>query len=113
MTCGSLEYYNKSTDRITTKTDSILERTERIFFNVTTSDDPIIRQLSMENRGTVFATDVILAHLMACTRSVAPWDIIVTKVGSKIFFDKRDGSNFGNFVNKFSKFNFSIQIISL
>lgn len=98
MSCGTLEFYNKATDRVTSMTDTILERTDRIFFNVTTSDDPIIRQLSMENRGTVFATDVILAHLMSCTKSVLPWDIIVTKVGSKIFFDKRDGSNFGNFI---------------
>lgn len=97
MSCGTLEFYNKATDRVTSMTDTILERTDRIFFNVTTSDDPIIRQLSMENRGTVFATDVILAHLMSCTKSVLPWDIIVTKVGSKIFFDKRDGSNFDYF----------------
>ena len=46
MSCGSLEYYNKGFDRITTKSDSILERTDRIFFNVTTSDDPVIRYVS-------------------------------------------------------------------
>lgn len=49
----------------------------------------------MEEEGNVFATDVILAHLMTAPRSVYPWDIIVTKVGSKLFFDKRDGSQFG------------------
>jgi len=31
---------------------------------------------------------------MVCTRSVYPWDVIVTKTGSKLFFDKRDGSTF-------------------
>jgi len=71
-----------------------LERTDRTFFNVTTSDDPIIRSLSMDGPGTVFATDAILSHLMACTRSVAPWDVLVQKAGSKLFFDKREGSNF-------------------
>jgi len=91
---GLLEYYNKSSDLITTKNDTLLERTDRTFFNVTTSDDPIIRQLGMDGPGNVFATDAILSHLMACTRSVAPWDILVQKVGSKLFFDKREGSNF-------------------
>jgi len=91
---GTLEYYNPIYDRITTKSDTILERTDRAFFNVTTSDDPIIRQLSMEGAGTVFATDAILTHLMSTTRSVYPWDIVVQRVGSKLFFDKRDGAFF-------------------
>jgi hypothetical protein len=51
----------------------------------------------MDSEGTaIFATDTILAHLMTCTRSVNPWDIVVTKAGSKLFFDKRDNSTFGN-----------------
>ena len=45
----------------------------------------------------MFATDIILATLMSCTRSVYSWDIIVQKVGNKLFFDKRDESDFGNF----------------
>jgi translation initiation factor 3 subunit D len=93
--CGTLEYYNKTFDLTSTKTDTLLERTERTYFNVTTSDDPIIRQLSMEDRANVFATDAILAQIMATTRSVLPWDILVHKAGSKLFFDKREGSNFG------------------
>lgn len=32
---------------------------------------------------------------MSCTRSVYSWDIIVQRVGSKLFFDKRDNSDFG------------------
>lgn len=43
----------------------------------------------------MFATDAILATLMSCTRSVYSWDIIVQRVGSKLFFDKRDNSDFG------------------
>ncbi len=30
---------------------------------------------------------------MTCTRSVYSWDIIATRIGDKIFFDKRDGSS--------------------
>jgi len=88
MSCGFLEYYNPESDKTLSKNEKPLQRTERTFFNVTTSDDPIIRQLSSDNRGTIFATDNILAHLMVCTRSIYPWDIIVHKTGSKIFFDK-------------------------
>lgn len=43
----------------------------------------------------MFATDAILATLMSCTRSVYSWDIVVQRVGSKLFFDKRDNSDFG------------------
>lgn len=45
----------------------------------------------------MFATDAILATLMCCTRSVNSWDIIVQRVGNKLFFDKRDNSDFGEF----------------
>jgi len=92
--CGNLGYYNQSYDLISSRTEKTLERTSKTFFNVTTSDDPIIRQFSMDGPGTVFATDSILAHLMACPRSGNSWDILVTKVGSKLFFDKRDNSSF-------------------
>ncbi len=46
----------------------------------------------------MFATDAILATLMCCTRSVNSWDIIVQRVGNKLFFDKRDNSDFGKHV---------------
>jgi translation initiation factor 3 subunit D len=62
---------------------------------VTTTDDPIIRELTMSGAGTVFATDAILAALMACQRSVYSWDIVIQRVGTKTFLDKRDNSQFG------------------
>lgn len=42
----------------------------------------------------MFATDAILATLMVCTRSGNSWDIVVQRVGDKLFFDKRDDSDF-------------------
>lgn len=45
-----------------------------------------------ESKVRVFATDTILTTLMCATRSVYSWDIIVTRVGDKVFFDKRDQS---------------------
>ncbi|CAC5416804.1 EIF3D [Mytilus coruscus] len=91
--CGKMEYYDKVYDRVTTKNEKKLKRIDRIFHKVTTTDDPIIRQLA-KTKGNVFATDAILATLMCCTRSTYSWDIIVQRVGKKLFFDKRDDSEF-------------------
>ncbi|XP_041363461.1 eukaryotic translation initiation factor 3 subunit D-like [Gigantopelta aegis] len=91
--CGAMEYYDKKYDRVTTKNEKKLKRINRIFHKVTTTDDPIIRQLA-KTQGNVFATDAILATLMCCTRSTYSWDVIVQRVGNKLFFDKRDDSEF-------------------
>lgn len=89
---GSLEMYDKAYDRINSKSEKSLQRTDRAFYSVTTSDDPIIAEYAKEDAATVFGTDAILTHLMAATRSVYSWDIVVEKRGSKLFFDKREGS---------------------
>lgn len=94
--CGSLEHYDRTYDRLNTKTSintSRLKRINRVYHKVTTTDDPVIRSLA-KSEGNVFATDSIISTLMCCSRSVYPWDIVVSKVGNKIFMDKRDGSNF-------------------
>ncbi|KAK8478530.1 hypothetical protein V6N13_132411 [Hibiscus sabdariffa] len=93
LICGALEYYDRSFDRITPKNERRLERFKnRNFFKVTTTDDPVIRRLANEDKDTVFATDTILATLMCAPRSVYSWDIVIQRVGNKLFFDKRDGS---------------------
>lgn len=91
--CGTLEPYDRSYDRVTPKNERRLERFKnRNFFKVTTTDDPVIRRLANEDKATVFATDAILSTLMCAPRSVYSWDIVVQRVGNKLFFDKRDGS---------------------
>lgn len=92
--CGSLEYYDKTYDRITAVNPKLLERIERTFFKVTTTDDSMIRNLSMKNEANVFGIDSIISLLMACPRSVYSWDVVVQRVGSKLFFDKRENSQF-------------------
>ncbi|KAK4583675.1 hypothetical protein RGQ29_021698 [Quercus rubra] len=93
LLCGALEFYDRSFDRITPKNERRLERFKnRNFFKVTTTDDPVIRRLANEDKATVFATDTILSTLMCAPRSVYSWDIVVQRVGNKLFFDKRDGS---------------------
>nr|XP_027201269.1 eukaryotic translation initiation factor 3 subunit D-like isoform X2 [Dermatophagoides pteronyssinus] len=92
-TAGSMEYYDKTYDRINSKMEKPLQRINRIFHKVTTTDDPIIRKLS-KIEGNVYATDAIIATLMCATRSVNSWDIIVQRFKDKLFFDKRDDSDF-------------------
>ncbi|XP_043472318.1 eukaryotic translation initiation factor 3 subunit D [Leptopilina heterotoma] len=93
LCCGSLEYYDKSYDRVNVKNEKPLQRIDRIFHTVTTTDDPVIRKLS-KTEGTVYATDAILATIMCCTRSNYSWDIVIEKIGDKLFFDKRDNTEF-------------------
>lgn len=93
LLCGALEFYDRSYDRLTPKNERRLERFKnRNFFKVTTTDDPVIRRLANEDKATVFATDSILSTLMCAPRSVYSWDIVIQRVGNKLFFDKRDGS---------------------
>jgi translation initiation factor 3 subunit D len=93
LLCGALEFYDRSFDRTSPKNERRLERFKnRNFFKVTTTDDPVIRRLANEDKATVFATDTILSTLMCAPRSVYSWDIVVQRVGNKLFFDKRDGS---------------------
>ncbi|KAK9268647.1 hypothetical protein L1049_000404 [Liquidambar formosana] len=93
LLCGGLEFYDRTYDRVTPKNERRLERFKnRNFFKVTTTDDPVIRRLANEDKATVFATDSILSTLMCAPRSVYSWDIVIQRVGNKLFFDKRDGS---------------------
>lgn len=78
--CGSLEYYDKTYDRVNVKNERPLQRVDRIFHTVTTTDDPVIRQLS-KTVGNVYATDAILATIMCSTRSNYSWDIVIEKIG--------------------------------
>lgn len=93
ITCGTLEYYDKIYDRVNVKNEKPLQKVDRIVHTVTTTDDPVVRRLS-KTVGNVFATDAILATIMCCTRSNYSWDIVIEKIGDKIFMDKRDNTEF-------------------
>ncbi|KAI7979442.1 Eukaryotic translation initiation factor 3 subunit D [Camellia lanceoleosa] len=65
LLCGSLEFYDRSFDRITPKNARPVEWFKnRHFFKGTTTDDPIIRRLANVDKATVFATDSTLSTLM-------------------------------------------------
>jgi len=98
LTCGSLQYYDKSFDRVNLKQTKVLEKNPKLVFHtVTTTEDPNIRQLISKTKGekaTVFGTDAILSKIMCCQRSSYSWDVVIDKLGDKVFFDKRENSEF-------------------
>ena len=90
---GFLYYYDRSFDKQPVKTaERKLTALDRAAYNVTTSSDPVIQELADKDEATIFATDSVLSMLMCATRSVYPWDIVITRQGNKIFLDKRDNA---------------------
>ena len=81
--CGHLEYVDSKYENLTVAKKKNLERIDnRIFFNVTTTDDENIEEFAHAGKGNVFATDMLMSHLMASARSVRPWDMIIQRVGT-------------------------------
>jgi translation initiation factor 3 subunit D len=95
--CGFLDHYNDAYDKVTARQPQPLKRIDtKEFYPVSTTDDPVLEKLAVDGVGKgihkIFVTDTILAHLMTCTRSVQPWDVVIEKTGDAIFLDKRDNS---------------------
>lgn len=92
---GHLDQYDETYDKLTTKSAKPLKHIDnKIFYGVTTSEDPVLERFAAEELGDIFATDAILSQLMAAPRSVFSWDIIIQKVNGMVFLDKREGSTF-------------------
>jgi translation initiation factor 3 subunit D len=95
VTCGHVDQYDDSYDKLTTRSASKLRKNDnKIFYYYTSKDDPILEKFAVEGQGNIFATDSIIAQLMAAPRSVYSWDIVVQKLNGIVFLDKRDDSNF-------------------
>ncbi|BGP05072.1 Eukaryotic translation initiation factor 3 subunit D [Rhodotorula toruloides] len=91
---GFLYEYDRTYDRVNTKNEKPLQNVDRVRYNPTTSDDPVMQELAAKDRGRVFVTDNILSMLMCAQRSVYPWDMVLTREGDKLFIDKREGGPF-------------------
>lgn len=93
--CGKLEEYNDEYDRVRARGAKKLQPSRDVlyFSHVPTRDDPVLERAAREGQASVFATDVVLAQLMAAPRSVLPWDLLVTYENGQIFLDKRPGNN--------------------
>lgn len=93
--CGQLDHYDESYDKTTSKNAAPLKRFDnKIFYTVTTAEDPILEKFAVEGVGDIFATDTILAQIMAAPRSVYSWDLVIQKTEGIIYIDKRDDSPF-------------------
>lgn len=91
---GSLQYYDRAFDKTSTKMERGLAVIDRVHYNPTTTEDPVMQELAGKNAAQIFATDNILSMLMCAPRTVYPWDILVTKTNGQLFFDKREGGPF-------------------
>lgn len=94
---GSVKYFNKSFDRLTTKSSkpvNIEDVTIPAYLSL--SDDPVIKDLAAKVGGTVvFMTDSVAALLMASPRTVIPWDLLTTRISpNAVIIDQGVGSNF-------------------
>lgn len=89
---GSLSYYDKAFDKITTRSETnLLTTPEKVFFNPTACDDPTLLGFAGDLEGqVVVATDTALAALMTCLKSVYSFDLIVTKKDKLLSIDKRE-----------------------
>lgn len=93
--CGHLDQYDEAFDKLTSKISRPLRRVEnKVFYSVNTTDDPILERFAIDRVGNVFATDSIIAQLMAAPRSVYSWDIVIEKIDGLIYLDKRENSPF-------------------
>ena len=92
---GHLDQYDETYDKVSARLPKNLKRVEnKVFHGVTTTEDPVLEKYAVDGVGNVFATDQILAHLIAAPRSVYSWDIVIQKVDGTLFFDKRPDSQF-------------------
>ena len=79
---GQLEYYDKSYDRLTPKTDKALKKTSRAFRSVTTSDDPVIRPVP------VLTCMCLLGLCCIAARAARPhtWPILLQCAAAYVYF---------------------------
>ncbi|KAJ2759845.1 hypothetical protein IWQ56_005633, partial [Coemansia nantahalensis] len=89
---GKVGVYDHVFDRVSTKLERPLRAAGAVRYNVTASEDPVLAKVSeADDEVKVFATDSVLATLMAATVSASAWDVVVNRVGDKLYLDKRDG----------------------
>lgn len=124
-TYGQVFMYDKTFDRVTPKNERPLQTLDRVRYNVTTSEDPVIQQVCLlystyriprfllsdpfvqlvaKDKASVYITDTILSCIMCATRSVYPWDIVITHENGKLYFDKRDGGPLGQFLFRIQQY---------
>ena len=92
LQAGVLSYYEKTIDRVSPRSLVPLAKTQCAFRSVSASDDPVLKKMAAEGKARVFITDSVLTALMCTPRSVYSWDVIITRRGNQLWFDKRPNS---------------------
>lgn len=99
--CGELAAYDKTWDKTVARAPKPLTKFDTTnFYNVSTSQDPVMEELitravpDMAADSVLIAcTDQVLSVLMAANRSVYSWDLVITRNGNTILIDKRDAAS--------------------
>jgi translation initiation factor 3 subunit D len=90
---GSVPFYNKTFDRVTTKSSKpIYVDDKSALAYLPLSKDPMVKKLASEIEGTVaFMSDAAAALLMATLRTVHPWDLVARHISpNAIIIDQRE-----------------------
>lgn len=97
---GSVAFYNKAFDRLTTKSSKLVnaESSNNATY-LQLSADPMIAKLASQIEGTVaFMSDAAAALLMATPRTVHPWDLVAKRISSNaVIIDQREDIQSSNF----------------
>jgi translation initiation factor 3 subunit D len=92
--CGSIHQYNFDLDKSGChKQLPVTDFQGKVYANVPTLEDPVIRRLAQENKADIFATEIAASAIMTAPKSLYSWDVVIKKHGDKIFIDKRDETN--------------------
>lgn len=91
---GKIYPYLKQIDKAKPNAAIVLKDYEGVdWTSFSTIDDTIMRRIAKEGKADIFATDQVIATLMACQQSVYSWDILVQKFKDKVFLDVREDPN--------------------
>ncbi|KAJ1946293.1 hypothetical protein GGF37_001250 [Kickxella alabastrina] len=89
---GTTGVWDPALDRLSVRLEKPLTAAPAARFNVSASDDPVLAKIAEENEQVkVLATDTVVAALMAATVANTAWDVVVNRVGDRVYLDKRDG----------------------
>ena len=92
-TCGSAKVYDKSFDKLRAKAEKPFSgEPSELRTHKSASTDDFFLDLANKGEATIFTTDVVASLLMACQRTVLPWDILIRRRGQAVFLDARPGS---------------------
>lgn len=89
---GSAKVYDRNFDKLKAKAEKALTDEGVLKGIVSASDDLFIQECFAKDEATIYTTDAVASLLMACQRTVQPWDIVVRRRGAAVFFDARPDS---------------------